>query len=89
MLSFQIAISKEYLHLEPLGFVFVIFFALIVVIQFTAMLFHRFGTLSHILASTDVNCCAHKQEELTSEAFIQRNAVEIARAFQVTIRLLH
>ncbi|KAE8752755.1 chitin synthase isoform B, partial [Frankliniella occidentalis] len=47
----EVLISKEYLQLEPIGLVFVFFFALILVIQFTAMLFHRFGTLSHILAS--------------------------------------
>ncbi|GAB6026180.1 hypothetical protein CHUAL_012391 [Chamberlinius hualienensis] len=77
-----ISITKEYLHLEPIGFVFVIFFALIIVIQFVAMLFHRFGTLSHILASTEVTCCNRKPEELTSEAFIQQNAIQIAREFQ-------
>lgn len=51
----QVLISKEYLQLEPIGLVFVFFFALILVIQFTAMLFHRFGTLSHILSSTELN----------------------------------
>lgn len=51
---FKVLISKEYLQLEPIGLVFVFFFALILVIQFTAMLFHRFGTLSHILASTEL-----------------------------------
>lgn len=50
-------ITKEYLQLEPIGLVFVFFFALILVIQFTAMLFHRFGTLAHILASTTLDCC--------------------------------
>jgi len=51
----KVLISKEYLQLEPIGLVFVFFFALILVIQFTAMMFHRFGTLSHILASTELN----------------------------------
>jgi chitin synthase len=50
-----VLISKEYLQLEPIGLVFVFFFALILVIQFTAMMFHRFGTFSHILASTELN----------------------------------
>lgn len=53
----QVHITKEYLQLEPIGLVFVFFFALILVIQFTAMLFHRFGTLAHILASTSLDCC--------------------------------
>lgn len=55
-------ITKEYLQLEPIGLVFVFFFALILVIQFTAMLFHRFGTLAHILASTSLDCCKKVRE---------------------------
>ena len=57
---FKVLISKEYLQLEPIGLVFVFFFGLILIIQFVAMLFHRFGTLSHILASTDLTCCNRK-----------------------------
>merc|ERR1712142_679271 len=44
--SFEVLITKEYLHLEPIGIVLVFFFFAIVVIQFIAMLFHRFGTIS-------------------------------------------
>jgi chitin synthase len=43
------------------------------------MLFHRLGTLSHILASTDLNCCSKKDEFLTDEALIEKNAVEIVK----------
>jgi chitin synthase len=50
----KVLISKEYLQLEPIVLVFVFFVALILVIRLTAMMFHRFGTLSHILASTAV-----------------------------------
>ncbi|KAI4504800.1 hypothetical protein M0802_000350 [Mischocyttarus mexicanus] len=55
----EVHVTKEYLQLEPIGLVFVFFFALILVIQFTAMLFHRFGTFAHILASTTLDwfCC--------------------------------
>ncbi|VDN19299.1 unnamed protein product [Cylicostephanus goldi] len=41
------------LQLEPLGLVFLIFFMSILIIQFFAMLCHRFGTLAHIIASTE------------------------------------
>lgn len=61
IIFFQVLISKEYLQLEPIGLVFVFFFALILVIQFSAMLFHRFGTLSHILASTELNFFCSKK----------------------------
>lgn len=66
-------ISKEYLQLEPIGLVFVFFFALILIIQFTAMMFHRFGTISHILSSTELNvCCNKKTDELSQDALIDK-----------------
>lgn len=65
-------ISKEYLQLEPIGLVFVFFFALILTIQFTAMLFHRFGTISHILASTELNFCKKKAEDTSQDALIDK-----------------
>ncbi|CAH0557892.1 unnamed protein product [Brassicogethes aeneus] len=79
----EVHISKEYLQLEPIGLVFVFFFALILVIQFVAMLFHRFGTIAHILASTDLNlCCNKKKEELSPNALLDRQAVEIVKQLQ-------
>lgn len=51
--------------------VFVFFFALILVVQFTAMLFHRFGTISHILSNTDLGC-TKKTDELTQDALIDK-----------------
>lgn len=50
-----ITITKEYLELEPIGMLFILFFGVILIIQFIAMLFHRFGTLSHMLATTQIN----------------------------------
>ncbi|XP_034946911.1 chitin synthase chs-2 isoform X1 [Chelonus insularis] len=81
--SQEVLITKEYLQLEPIGLVFVFFFALILVIQFTAMLFHRFGTFAHILASTvlDWYCCK-KTKELSEEALLSKHAVEIVRDLQ-------
>lgn len=73
---------KEYLHLEPIGMILVYFFFTIILIQFTAMLFHRFGTISHILASTDLNCCRRQEEELSNEALLDKNAVEIVKQMQ-------
>jgi chitin synthase len=67
----QVLISKEYLQLEPIGLVFVFFFALILVIQFTAMMFHRFGTLSHILASTELNLYCGKKVTTHNSYFLR------------------
>merc|ERR1712025_709925 len=78
----QVIITKEYLHLEPIGIVLVFFFFAIILIQFIAMLFHRFGTISHILASTDLHCCSKNDEFLSEEALIEKNAVEIVKQMQ-------
>ncbi|KAB0798176.1 hypothetical protein PPYR_09169 [Photinus pyralis] len=76
-------VTKEYLQLEPIGLVFVFFFALILFIQFTAMLFHRFGTIAHILAATELNlCCTKKKEDLSPNALLDRQAVEIVKQLQ-------
>ena len=47
--------------MEPIGLVFVFFFALILLIQFIAMLFHRFVTLSHILSSCELTSCCNTE----------------------------
>ncbi|XP_059060463.1 chitin synthase chs-2 isoform X1 [Achroia grisella] len=81
--SQEVLITKEYLQLEPIGLVFVFFFALILVIQFTAMLFHRFGTLSHILSSTELNWfCTKKAEDLSQDALLDKNAIAIVKDLQ-------
>lgn len=74
----QVLISKEYLQLEPIGLVFVFFFGLILIIQFVAMLFHRFGTLSHILASTELSCCSRK---VTFDCFLHLSFSKFRIAF--------
>nr|CAI5837000.1 unnamed protein product [Callosobruchus analis] len=79
----EVHITKEYLQLEPIGLVFVFFFALILVIQFVAMLFHRFGTIAHILASTELNLsCTKKKEEMSPNALLDKQAVEIVKQLQ-------
>ena len=58
------------------------FFFAIILIQFIAMLFHRFGTISHIMASTDLSCFHKKEDPLSDEALIEKNAVEIVKQMQ-------
>lgn len=78
----EIRIDKEFLEMEPIGLVFVVFFGLILIIQIVGMLFHRFGTLSHILASVELNCCNQKIEDISDDAFLDKNAVKIALQLQ-------
>jgi len=76
----QIIVTKEYLHLEPIGVVLVFFFSSIIIIQFVGMLFHRFATISHILASTELT--RPKDDGITEQDLIEKNAVEIVKQMQ-------
>ncbi|VDM63073.1 unnamed protein product [Angiostrongylus costaricensis] len=70
------------LQLEPLGLVFLVFFMSILIIQFIAMLCHRFGTLAHIIASTELFCFRKTVGKLSEDELVVHNAVEIARELQ-------
>uniref|UniRef100_A0A158R449 chitin synthase n=1 Tax=Syphacia muris TaxID=451379 RepID=A0A158R449_9BILA len=70
------------LQLEPIGLVFLVFFMSILVIQFFAMLMHRFGTLAHIIASTELFCFRKPLDRLSEDELVVQNAVEIARELQ-------
>lgn len=79
----EVTVKEERLHMEPIGLVFVFFFAFILIIQFAGMIFHRFGTLSHILASVELSLCGNKSDEdISEDAFIDKNAIQIARDLQ-------
>ena len=45
-------LEYEYLELEPIGFVFMVFFAGVLFIQLLGMLLHRIMTLGHVVATT-------------------------------------
>lgn len=76
----EVTVKEEKLEMEPIGLVFVFFFAFILIIQFLGMIFHRFGTLSHILASVEL--FSKKSEETTTDEFLEKNFVQIARDLQ-------
>lgn len=70
--------------MEPIGLVFVAFFGIIIFTQFTGMLFHRFGTLSHILAATELTGCSKEAEGGGGgkDLAVQREGVRLIRKFQ-------
>jgi len=47
-----------------------------------AMLFHRFGTLSHIMAFVELGSCCDSGKEETPEEMLRKNAVEIVKNMQ-------
>lgn len=81
--TMEITIYQEHLELEPIGSLFVLFFGTILGIQFCAMLVHRFGTISQILASTSLNwycCSAGGGDGIKDE--LRGDAYDIAKALQ-------
>lgn len=46
------------------------------------MLMHRFGTLAHIIASTELFCFRKPVDRLSEDELVVQNAVEIARELQ-------
>lgn len=46
------------------------------------MLLHRFGTLEHIIAATELFFTRQTVDKLTEDELVTQNAVEIARELQ-------
>jgi chitin synthase len=79
----EIIIKREYLELEPIGLAFIGLFGVILLIQFTAMLIHRFSTISQILAFTNLDWSfGRKETDISVGAELNRKAVSIALQFQ-------
>ncbi|CAF0785514.1 unnamed protein product [Didymodactylos carnosus] len=72
-------LNYESLRFEPLGFLFLLFFASILLVQFISMLWHRYGTLLHLLASTDLKLCPRKNVDLSDNV---EEAVEQVKVLQ-------
>lgn len=79
----EISIEREYLELEPIGLLFVIFFGVILFVQFMAMLVHRFATISQILAATQLDWyCTKTSNGMSAQAELKGAAVDIAIILQ-------
>lgn len=81
--TFEITIQREYLNLEPISLLFVLFFGVVLFVQFIAMLFHRFATISQILATTTIDWyCSKRVKDTVSASELKEHAVAIARHLQ-------
>lgn len=79
----EVTIEREYLELEPIGLLFVLFFGVILMVQFVAMLVHRFATVSQILATTQLDWyCGKTSQEITAHAELRGAAVDMAKILQ-------
>ncbi|KAF7275380.1 hypothetical protein GWI33_011809 [Rhynchophorus ferrugineus] len=79
--SNEISVGTTYLQLEPIGFVFMIFFFGLLLIQFLCMFLHRFATYSQIMANTslDFNFCSTEVENMTKEELLDKDPITIFR----------
>ncbi|XP_067941375.1 chitin synthase chs-2-like [Watersipora subatra] len=70
--------TRHTLTLEPLTLAFLSIFGVTLVLQFLAMLWHRWSTLRHIMAATKLNCSCGKTSDTVKEA--EQIARELQRA---------
>ncbi|XP_060530267.1 chitin synthase chs-2-like [Cylas formicarius] len=77
----EIIVSKTYLELEPIGFVFLIFFFFLMLIQFGCMFVHRWATFSQILANTDLDLSLFETsiENLTADELFAKDPLKTVR----------
>ncbi|XP_002048317.3 chitin synthase chs-2 [Drosophila virilis] len=87
--NLHVGIYRQYKELDPIGLCFVIFFGFILVIQFIAMFFHRFATMSQLLATTQLDWFRSNGQLSDEDAALELNgsAVHIARRLQRPRRL--
>nr|XP_040045278.1 chitin synthase chs-2-like [Gasterosteus aculeatus aculeatus] len=60
-INFDLEYTGEYIFIDPVGFMFILSFALLVVIQFFGMLYHRMSTLIHYVAFLSTEPMSTKQ----------------------------
>ncbi|XP_017023062.1 chitin synthase chs-2 isoform X1 [Drosophila kikkawai] len=87
--NLTVGIYRQYKELDPIGLCFVIFFGLILIIQFIAMFFHRFATMCQLLATTRVDWFRSGGQFTDEDAAheLKGSAVNIARKLQRPKRL--
>ncbi|XP_050925201.1 chitin synthase chs-1-like [Lates calcarifer] len=61
--DYNLQFTGNYMYIDPLGFMFIVAFALLVLIQFLAMLYHRIYTLIHYVAFLDTESKSEKQKQ--------------------------
>ncbi|KAK9877020.1 hypothetical protein WA026_016046 [Henosepilachna vigintioctopunctata] len=77
----EVELMKEYLHLEPIGFLFLITFGVLLLIQSFGMIFHRFETFCQIIANTHIDF-SKKNNEKEEKDLTKYNAVHHTRRMQ-------
>jgi chitin synthase len=78
--------EEEPLMLEPLGLIFLIFFAVVLVLQLIGMLMHRMMTLGHIVATTTIPwrkaLGIHKKKKFNADALLAKKGIAMMKEWQ-------
>lgn len=77
--NITLVINKDtVLRMEPLGLLFLVIFAIILVLQFVAMLMHRYDTFTHILSTTSIcQCNKHDtKQEMGQKALVKLGGID-------------
>lgn len=75
-----IHLSYEYLQLEPIGLLFVIFFAVVLWVQLLGMLAHRIMTLGHIVATTNIRLTLFgKRRKFNVDELVDKKGVDMVK----------
>ncbi|XP_014664503.1 PREDICTED: uncharacterized protein LOC106806878 [Priapulus caudatus] len=71
-------------NLTPIAFVFILLYVSILLVQIVGMIFHRLGTLMHIMAATrlELTCCSRRDAPSSGEADLQANGVQYVKRLQ-------
>jgi hypothetical protein len=64
-------------HIEPISFAFTAVFGIMLLIQFVCMLFHRYSTLLHIIASAELKIKKTIQKAIGGEQEVEVNDIDI------------
>lgn len=76
---------KDYLHLEPIGFVFLIGFGGLLITQSIGMFVHRFSTFSQILSNTVIDWSILKKDVCFEKTIINSSCKIIIICFRFII----
>lgn len=85
----EVYLNYEYLHLDPIGLFFMLFFAAVLFLQLIGMLFHRVMTLGHIISTTPIKFkCGNKKKSVDPNEIIQKRGVDMIRALVATYEVI-
>ncbi|XP_054005861.1 chitin synthase chs-2-like [Hylaeus anthracinus] len=81
----EVHIMRKYMHLEPIGCLFIFAFVVILLIQFLAMLVHRFDTFTHVIANVKLQIPFCGKAKYTDDLITNKEANNIANGLQSAI----